>query len=185
MSNSYNEYYKKEDYFGKPYPGLVDFFKTHPERNVVLDLGCGQGRDALFLGRIGYKVIGADISDVGIQQLNKVAQKEKLQVKGLVADIYSFCITDEYDMVLLDSMSHFYKNDIEKEKKLFMKIIEEIKPGSSKGTPLSFTILFNCISLLLPFCMKLHTMVLVDVYYQETLKHYPIMPFEKAVGLYI
>lgn len=129
MSNSYNKYYKKENYFGKPYPGLVDFFKTYPERNVVLDLGCGQGRDALFLGSIGYQVTGIDISDVGIQQLNKAAQREGLQVKGIVADIHSFSITDEYDMVLLDSIFHFYKNDIEKEKKLLLRIIKEIKCG--------------------------------------------------------
>jgi len=129
MRKPYNKHYKKEAYFGKPYPGLVDFFETYPDRNVVLDLGCGQGRDALFLGRIGYRVIGVDISDVGIQQLNLTAQKEKLQVKGLVADIYTFQITSEYDMVLLDSIFHFYKNDLEKEKKLLKRITEEIKPG--------------------------------------------------------
>lgn len=129
VSNPYNKHYEKEAYFGEPYPGLVDFFMNYPERKVVLDLGCGQGRDALFLGRIGYRVIGVDISDVGIQQLNFAAQKERLQVKGLVADIYSFGITDEYDMVLLDSIFHFYKNDLDKETGFLKRIIEEIKPG--------------------------------------------------------
>jgi len=33
----------------KPYPGLVDFAENYSDRNIVLDLGCGQGRDALFL----------------------------------------------------------------------------------------------------------------------------------------
>lgn len=88
-----------------------------------------EGRDALFLGRIGYRVVGIDISDVGIQQLNEVAQQEKLQVEGFVEDIYSFGITNEYDVVLLDSMFHFYKNDVEKETKLLRRILEEIKPG--------------------------------------------------------
>lgn len=129
MQSPYNKHYEKEAYFGKPYPGLIDFFMNYPERNVVLDLGCGQGRDSLFLGRIGYRVIGIDISDVGIQQLNSAAQKEKLQVRGLVADIYSFDITDEYDMVLLDSVFHFYKNKIDKETSLLKRIIEEIKSG--------------------------------------------------------
>ncbi len=129
MNNPYNKHYSQESYFGKPYPGLVDFFENYPNRNVVLDLGCGQGRDALFLGRIGYRVVGIDISDVGIQQLNEVAQQEKLQVEGFVGDIYSFGITNEYDVVLLDSMFHFYKNDVEKETRLFHRIIEEIKPG--------------------------------------------------------
>ena len=129
MNNPYNKHYKQESYFGEPYPGLIDFFENYSNRNVVLDLGCGQGRDALFLGRIGYRVVGVDISDVGIQQLNKVAQQEKLKVEGLVADIYSFGITNEYDIVLLDSMVHFYKNDVEKETRLLRRIIEEIKPG--------------------------------------------------------
>lgn len=129
MSNPYNRHYRKESYFGQPYPGLVDFFESYPERNVVLDLGCGQGRDALFLGGIGYRVVGVDISDVGIEQLNKAAKQEELQVEGVVADISSFDITNEYDIVLLDSMFHFYKNDVEKETRLLRRIMEEIKPG--------------------------------------------------------
>jgi len=61
--------------------------------------------------------------------LNKAVQLEELKVEGFVADIYSFGITNEYDVVLLDSMFHFYKNDVEKETRLLRRIIEEIKPG--------------------------------------------------------
>ena len=102
MSASYNEYYKKQNYFGNPYPGLVKFFESYPNKTTVLDLGCGQGRDSLFLGRLGFEVTGVDISSVGIKQLNEVAQSEGLKVKGIVDDIYTFDITDEYDIILLD-----------------------------------------------------------------------------------
>ncbi len=129
MNIVYNDYYKQNDYFGKPYSGLVNFFKAYPKRNRILDLGCGQGRDALFLGRLGYQVTGIDISDVGIKQMNNIAQIEDLKVKGIVADIYSYKISDEYDAVLLDSIIHFYKNDLVKEKKLLKKIIYELKSG--------------------------------------------------------
>ncbi len=129
MKNKYNKYYQKEAYFGNPYPGLVHFFENYPERNVVLDLGCGQGRDALVLGRMGYRVLGVDSSYVGIEQLNQAAQRENLQVEGIIADIYSFNITDEFDILLLDSIFHFYKQDIEKEKDLLKRICLEIKPG--------------------------------------------------------
>jgi SAM-dependent methyltransferase len=129
MRNPYNKYYLTEEYFGKPYPGLVEFFKAYSERGNVLDLGCGQGRDALFLGRIGYQVTGIDISDIGIQRLNKTAQIERLKVKGFVADIFKFGITDEFDMVLLDSILHFYKNDFKKEKDFLTRVIEELKPN--------------------------------------------------------
>ena len=94
MSNPYNRHYRQESYFGQPYKGLVDFFEHYTNRNVVIDLGCGQGRDALFLGGIGYRVVGVDISDVGIEQLNKAAKQEKLQVEGVVGDISSFAGKD-------------------------------------------------------------------------------------------
>ncbi len=56
--NAYNEYYKKIDCFGKPYLGLRNFFKKYYPKGTVLDLGCGQGRDSIFLGRLGYQVTG-------------------------------------------------------------------------------------------------------------------------------
>ena len=126
-SKSYDNYYLKENYFGNPYPGLIKFFETYPERNKILDLGCGQGRDSLFLGRIGYHVMGVDASIVGIQQLNKAAKSEQLQVESIVSDIYTYPITEEYDIILLDSIFHFYKNDIEKETNLLIRIAKELK----------------------------------------------------------
>lgn len=129
MSNSYNKHYKKKEYFGKSYPGLVNFFETYPERNSVLDLGCGQGRDSLLLGRLGYRVCGVDISDVGIKQMNEIAKNEHLLVEGVIADIYAFPISDKFDMVLFDSIFHFYKKDFEKEKKLLVRVAEELKSG--------------------------------------------------------
>ncbi len=79
-----------------------------------MDLGCGQGRDALLLGELGYCVTGIDISDLGIKQMNAIANEKKLPVVGKVADIYNYPISEEYDMVLLDSIFHFYKNDLER-----------------------------------------------------------------------
>ncbi len=78
----YDQYYKEKDLFGKPYPGLQKFFKKYEPKGKVLDLGCGQGRDALFLGALGYNVTGIDLSKVGIDQMNQVAAHKKLPVKG-------------------------------------------------------------------------------------------------------
>lgn len=129
MSNAYDQHYRKEAYFGSPYPGLVSFFEHYPERKTVLDLGCGQGRDALFLGRLGYHVVGVDQSEVGIRQLNATASRENLAVEGIVADLYSYPVTSDFDIVLLDSIVHFYQKDLSRESDLICRIFSEIKPG--------------------------------------------------------
>ena len=126
---AYDDYYKEQNYFGNPYPGLLDFFDRYEPKGVALDLGCGQGRDSLALGKLGYKVIGIDHSAVGISQLNEEAKKQDLPVEGIVDNVYDFPIIKNIDIVLLDSMLHFYKNDLKKETRFVEKILTEIKKG--------------------------------------------------------
>jgi len=130
MNTAYDKYYKDREYFGNPYKGLVQFFKEYEPKGTVLDLGCGQGRDAVSLGKLGYKVIGVDYSSVGIQQLNEVASKLGIVVTGVSDDIYNYPITWEHDIILMDSMLHFYKNDIERETGLVNKVIREMGDGT-------------------------------------------------------
>ncbi|WP_079478988.1 class I SAM-dependent methyltransferase [Halobacillus salinus] len=126
---AYDDYYQEPDYFGNPYPSLIDFFTNYESRGTVLDLGCGQGRDSLFIGELGYKVIGIDHSTVGINQLNEEANKRNIDVDGMVGNVYDFPITKDIDIVLLDSMLHFYKNDVQKETEFVNKILTELKEG--------------------------------------------------------
>lgn len=127
MSN-YDQYYLSENLFGKPYPELVSFFESC-ERGTVLDLGCGQGRDVLFLAELGFTVTGVDSSKVGISQMLSVSKKRGLKVKGQIADMYEWSDFATYDYVLLNSMFHFEKNDKENEVALINKICENLKEG--------------------------------------------------------
>ncbi|QMS84827.1 class I SAM-dependent methyltransferase [Candidatus Xianfuyuplasma coldseepsis] len=125
--SSYNKYYKKANYFGKPYPELIRYFDRFDRSSMILDVGCGQGRDTLELGRMGFSVRGIDISDVGINQLNEIATKEKLDVVGEVTDYKDFASFQEYDIILMNSMFHFYKNDIAEETRSINRIIDKMK----------------------------------------------------------
>ncbi len=127
MSN-YDQYYLSENLFGEPYPELISFFKNR-ERGTVLDLGCGQGRDVLFLAEMGFAVTGVDNSQVGISQMLEVSKKGGFNVNGQVADMYAWSDFASYDYVLLNSMFHFEKNDKLKEVTLISKIFEELKVG--------------------------------------------------------
>ncbi len=129
MTVTYDNYYKTENLFGKPYPELIEFFVEYPKKGKVLDLGCGQGRDSVPLARIGYIVTGIDNSKVGIEQMNRIAETESLTLTGKVTDIFKFDNFSEYDFILLDSMFHFLKNDKKKETDFIKRIFSEIKKG--------------------------------------------------------
>lgn len=122
----YDKYYETEDLFGEPYPELIDFFEQYEPKSKLIDLGCGQGRDSISLARLGYNVTGIDSSKVGIDQLNSISKKERLNVTGLLGDIYAFDNYQDFDIVLLDSMFHFEKRDLKRETDLIVKIAKRI-----------------------------------------------------------
>lgn len=123
----YNKYYQKRDYFGKPYPELLQYLDGFNRDKNILDLGCGQGRDVLALGRMGFTVTGLDISNVGINQLKDVVRLENLNVSADVMDYKIYDRIIDYDIIVMDSMFHFYKNDIVEETKSLKRVLTEMK----------------------------------------------------------
>ena len=60
-------YRKGRDVCGSPFQQFADFLNNFNRKNCrVLDLGCGQGRDALFIARKAHIVFGADLSETGV-----------------------------------------------------------------------------------------------------------------------
>jgi trans-aconitate methyltransferase len=58
-----------------------------------------------------------------------VSKKEGLDIHGVVGDIYEYNIGEEVDVVLLDSIFHFYKRDTERETSFFLRIMDELRSG--------------------------------------------------------
>ena len=71
MATDYDKLYQKTNrLLGAPGQAFVDFFETfEKERALVLDIGCGQGRDALFIARLGHRVTAVDLSPAGVDDL--------------------------------------------------------------------------------------------------------------------
>lgn len=129
MSSSYDKYYQQSDYFGEPLPQLIEYF-SGKEPKPLLDLGCGQGRNAVPLTRLGFQVTGVDTSREGVRQMLSSAEKEKLSLIGEVGDIYKFSGFDRFQYILLDCMFHFYQKDKVRETSLINKILKQMKPGA-------------------------------------------------------
>ncbi len=80
--SEYDQVYSQDPaHFGTgPTPLLERFVERIPAGGRVLDIGVGQGRNALVLARSGFQVTGIDTSEVAIRTVTQVAAREKLPV---------------------------------------------------------------------------------------------------------
>lgn len=102
----YLEFYcTPTDYFHKKY----NMTATHSEVKSaveiikpckVLDLGCGQGRNSLFLSLLGYQVTSWDHNQNSLNFLNDTANKENLAINTALYDINQANIQENYDFIL-------------------------------------------------------------------------------------
>ena len=127
--SSYDKHYQQESLFGQPYPEFVAFMHDWEPKGSVLDVGCGQGRDALFLAKLGYDVTGIDASELGINQMVAAAEASHLTLNGIVADFYDYDFAQTYDVIVLDSILHFHKKDLAKELSLLDTLTARLNSG--------------------------------------------------------
>ena len=75
---------------------------------VCVDLGCGGGRLALELARLGATVIGVDVSDAMIQRMTAQAKNEEIDtVTGIVSPIEHLSLPDgSVDLVISNYALH-------------------------------------------------------------------------------
>ena len=72
----------------------------------VLDIGGGEGRNALYLAKKGYEVSVIDLSSVGIKNLEEAAKHEGVKINTQVGDVTELGITDDYDGIVMSFMLH-------------------------------------------------------------------------------
>ena len=99
-------YCKPEDYFAKKY----NLTTTHSEvlnavnyiqSGKVLDLGCGRGRNALYLNLLGFDVTALDHNQESIDFLNYMIEKEGAQnIKTELYDINQANVEGEFDLIV-------------------------------------------------------------------------------------
>ena len=95
-SEWWNNFYSHME---KPIP----FFKNIPDENLIsyfdrvlinngkaLDIGCGKGRNSLYLAKRGFETYGIDFSKTSIECGKEIAEKYHLNVNFLCQSIYDF-----------------------------------------------------------------------------------------------
>ena len=68
-----------------PTADVEDHFRIFPSNANVLDVGCGEGRNSVFMAKLGNRVDAFDISAAGIEKARQIAEMEKVSIRFLSA----------------------------------------------------------------------------------------------------
>lgn len=110
-------YCSKEDYCAKKYDlttthsDVVDACKIVPV-GKALDLGCGSGRNSLYLNLLGFDVDAVDKAELSIANINQIIADDKLHnIQANVYDINQANLTGEYDFIISTVVMMFLQGD--------------------------------------------------------------------------
>jgi len=113
---------------GNPPPVIVKFFDDFgPRPRRVLDFGCGQGRNTLFIAGLGHEVVAVDRSIRAIRDISAITDLEGLNIRVEIGHIYSFEPDGLFDVILIDRsflpMSEYDRL------RVFYKLIDHVLVG--------------------------------------------------------
>ncbi|CAA0108235.1 Uncharacterised protein [Halioglobus japonicus] len=87
----WDERYSSVDYAYGTAPN--DFIRENVDslpKGTVLSLAEGEGRNAVFLAKLGYEVTAVDSSAVGLEKARKLARKNGVSIECVHADLTEF-----------------------------------------------------------------------------------------------
>ena len=109
-------YCEPKDYFPKKYNGnpvhsevLEAMESLSPGK--ALDLGCGQGRNALFLAQHGFEVTAVDQNELALEILQSIVEQEDLEMTVGLYDINSSALSQTYDLIVSTVVLMFLQAD--------------------------------------------------------------------------
>ena len=73
----------------EPNPFLVAETETLVPGRVI-DLACGEGRNAIWLAERGWQAVGADFSEVGLRKARELAKRRGVNVEWVAADLLDY-----------------------------------------------------------------------------------------------
>jgi SAM-dependent methyltransferase len=98
--HDWDQQYGQHDQFwsGRPNPALmVEAAELTPGR--ALDVGCGEGADAIWLSQRGWHVTGLDVSQVALDRASQAADDQHVDVTWIRSSIAGFANREPHDLV--------------------------------------------------------------------------------------
>lgn len=90
--------------WGNTPAAVLNKFTTYFNGSEVLDIGCGEGRNSIYLEQLGYKVVGVDISQSAINLANNKDSSCTFYCKDLINDTW---IDKKFNTIIDFGLFHF------------------------------------------------------------------------------
>jgi cyclopropane fatty-acyl-phospholipid synthase-like methyltransferase len=132
--NEFDAFYDQAELsFGtEPTGEIRRFVESTDRRGKALDLGAGDGRNALYLARAGYDVTAVDSSRVGLAKLEWFAWRDGLisKIQTLRTDVREALYEDStYDLIVAVTLfDHLPETDIGS---LFDRVVRSLRVGGA------------------------------------------------------
>ena len=79
---------------------VVRIARTLPRSDrTLVDLGSGEGRDSIYFARRGFRVLGVDISSVGVRKSEQRAARLGVKVRFRIGDMRTYRLSQRVDVV--------------------------------------------------------------------------------------
>jgi SAM-dependent methyltransferase len=96
----------------------------------ILDLACGQGRHAVLLARLGYRVTGLDRSEALLGRAQEAGRGVEGQVAWVLGDMRSLPFGQEFDACLSLFTSFGYFEDEAEDEEVLCQVHRVLRPGA-------------------------------------------------------
>jgi tellurite methyltransferase len=106
MDSAMNQYEQKYArpafYWGtRPSPFCLKLLEIAPPDKpmTLLDIGCGEGRNAVFFARNGYQVTAFDLAESGVAKTRQLADQANVRIEVFQGDMAKYRLTSPFDII--------------------------------------------------------------------------------------
>jgi len=98
----WQERYRQPDYVYGEAPNAFIAQSIHylPEGACVVELGSGEGRNAVFLATQGFQVTAVDFASSGLEKTRRLARQKGVSLRTIEADVLEWMPAHPFDAVI-------------------------------------------------------------------------------------
>jgi len=117
--NQYEKLYDQDDYYWSKKPSkmcckVLDLLP--PEKPLkLLDIGCGEGRNAVFFARNGYHVSAFDLAESGVRKTKEYANEVGVEIDAFVTNLLEYRLSEKFDILFSAGVLHCIPSNLREE----------------------------------------------------------------------